>query len=375
LKEELRKIHKLNSPCYLFDCRILSDRVRYLRQYLGKSVKLCFSVKANPWLVQKMNPYIDYFEVCSAGELEWCLNRGIPAERISVGGVCKTYEDLELAVKAHAGTLSVESANQAEALNRIGNDDKTDTSILLRLSSGNQFGMQWEEVKKHYTGQIKGIHFYSGTQKRSSGRILSELEMLKERLQELERSGRNVKILEYGPGIGYPYFTGDDEAFDQTVLEEISEELRQIGEQYDLRLELGRMLCAPVGSYIAKVIDRKVTEGKVFYILNGGHQHFAYFGQGIGGKNAKFSIVHCVEKERKREKVIVCGSLCTANDILLKNVDIEECDVGDYFIFFHVGAYSSTEAMALFLRHKYPDIYLMEEDGHLVHSFCSDYLI
>ena len=50
------------------------------------------------------------------------------------------------------------------------------------------------------------------------------------------------------------------------------------------------------------------------------------------------------------------GSLCTINDILMKNININKLELGDIFVFKNTGAYSSTEGISLFLSRDLPKI-------------------
>lgn len=52
----------------------------------------------------------------------------------------------------------------------------------------------------------------------------------------------------------------------------------------------------------------------------------------------------------------IAGSLCTMNDILVRNLELEE-PRGDYLMFENAGAYSVTEGMAVFLSHELPTVY------------------
>lgn len=54
---------------------------------------------------------------------------------------------------------------------------------------------------------------------------------------------------------------------------------------------------------------------------------------------------------------MVCGSLCTGNDVLMADLTCKELALGDYLIFERVGAYSVYEGMSLFLSHELPTVF------------------
>ena len=54
----------------------------------------------------------------------------------------------------------------------------------------------------------------------------------------------------------------------------------------------------------------------------------------------------------------IYGSLCTTNDVLIKNIELNKLNKSDVFVFKYTGAYSSTEGISLFLSRDLPKIIL-----------------
>ena len=52
----------------------------------------------------------------------------------------------------------------------------------------------------------------------------------------------------------------------------------------------------------------------------------------------------------------ICGSLCTVNDVLVKQMPLKHAKIGDALVFERVGAYSVTEGIYLFLSRRMPRI-------------------
>ena len=59
----------------------------------------------------------------------------------------------------------------------------------------------------------------------------------------------------------------------------------------------------------------------------------------------------------------ICGSLCTINDILVKQMPLADVKTGDVLIFKNTGAYAMTEGIALFLSRNLPAIVILDEKG------------
>lgn len=58
----------------------------------------------------------------------------------------------------------------------------------------------------------------------------------------------------------------------------------------------------------------------------------------------------------------LCGSLCTVADVLVREVKLKKLELGDILEFGHCGAYSVTEAPALFLSRQLPAIYAYSKE-------------
>jgi diaminopimelate decarboxylase len=70
--------------------------------------------------------------------------------------------------------------------------------------------------------------------------------------------------------------------------------------------------------------------------------------------------------EREEEGAVdwnICGSLCTANDILVKQLPIKDLQLSDVIKFEKTGAYCMIEGISLFLSRDLPSVYIKNEDG------------
>ena len=126
---------------------------------------------------------LDHVEVCSPGELEICIALGVKPESIIYSGVMKEKCDIERAVSYGAGILTCESIRHAALISEVmlecipeGAHEagfvETKAQVILRLTSGNQFGMSLDDIEyilshpDEFKGiSVMGLHYYSGTQK------------------------------------------------------------------------------------------------------------------------------------------------------------------------------------------------------------------
>ena len=362
-------IQNYSTPLYVFDINQMKQRIQYLRKNLSSKIFLCYAIKANTFVVSDMDKYIDRFEVCSPGEYQICKEKKINSEKVLISGVYKTPEVIkEMAIKDGVDTFSIESMEQFEMLKDIAKNTKI--KVLIRITSGNQFGINKEDaeeiIKKrseYHNLNIVGIQYFSGTQKKSIKNLSRELEFVDSFIEELnEKYAYNTEELEFGPGFPIHYF--QNEEFDENAFfKEFSELINNMKFKGKIILELGRSIVASCGSYITKVVDKKTNKNQNYAILDGGIHHLVYFGQSMAMKLPICELYP--PKENTDEKWNLCGSLCTVNDILVKQFPAGNLQLGDCFIFKNTGAYCMTEGISLFLSRDLPSVLKINENGKI----------
>lgn len=383
------------TPYYVFDTDEFAKRAAMIRAALdckgGRRIPLCFSIKANPFLLHRLPEGLDHVEVCSPGELEICIALGVKPESIIYSGVMKEKCDIERAVSYGAGILTCESIRHATLISEVMSECipygvhearsvETKAQVILRLTSGNQFGMSIEDIEyiishpDEFKGiAVMGIHYYSGTQK-SLRKINKDLEKIKSALTMLkDKYSFEPQLVEYGPGLCVEYFEEDWQEREKQSLDEAAEVLREFAEEYPLGIEMGRFLAASCGKYYTQVKDLKSTGDANYAILDGGIHHLNYFGQRMAMQVPPIK-VYAGEVSENEEKTGVeltelpdtdytlCGSLCTVADVLVREVKLKKLELGDVLEFGHCGAYSVTEAPALFLSRQLPAIYAYSKE-------------
>lgn len=376
----LQKLCEIETPAYVFDIENFRKKIAEIGEQLSRKVnaKLCYAMKANPFLVRIAIPYVDKVEVCSPGEMSICKLLKVPADKIVLSGVNKEDGDVKEAMDYGVQTYTAESLKHLFIIQQCAEEAKRYVKILLRLSSGNQFGVdiatikEMIERKKEFPNlQICGIHYYSGTQKKSE-RIEKELESLNAIYEDIKTEyALELEKLEYGPGLPIDYF-GKGSKGDE-VLENCINALNQIDKKVEITIEMGRYLAAECGTYITKVVDVKSTNGKEYVIVDGGIHHVNYYGQVMGvrippvryfKKVNRDYVEEAVDKKTCEKTVCICGSLCTTADVLAGELPIKNVKEEDIIVFEKIGSYSVTEGIYLFLSRKLPKVFLLE-DGEL----------
>ena len=350
------------TPGYVFDTDLFRDRTKLVRRTFGEKVGLCFSIKANPFLLKYLPEEFDKIEVCSPGELSVCERIGADLRKIIFSGVNKTKKDVERAIDDGVDVLTAESRLHLDLIHEAAAERGKTVSVLLRLTAGSQFGMDKAEVldiianrKVYPHTEIVGIHFFSGTQKRKAAAIIKELDKLLAFFEEVEQLGFHLQRLEYGTGLAVDYFAADADDAEAARLEAISEKIREVGEKTELTVEMGRFFAAPCGYYVTRVMDTKTCEGIHYAIVDGGLNQLKYDGQ-IQGMQIPVITQVPEKSDAETQPWTLCGSLCTTADILARNAMLQGLQIGDILVFHRTGAYSVSEGMALFLSRELPEV-------------------
>ena len=364
-----------DTPFYLLDSAKLHSRIDFLRTHLPDEVVLCYAVKANSFIVKELAGMVERFEICSPGECTICQSLGIPPEKFVISGVHKDSAQIKQLVadgiknNAPIGRYTVESTAQLSLLRETAQSLHTTIPVLLRLSSQNQFGLDettiQEIISKRHSDpwlSICGIQYFSGTQKTSLKRLQREIGRLDTFLESLkEQFGYQAEELEFGPGLPVSYFQGD-QFEEEWFLQTFSELLSGMRFQGKKILELGRSIAADCGQYFTKVVDLKRNDQVSYAIVDGGIHQITYFGQSMAMKQPMIHL-YSTHPTEEIEPVNICGSLCTANDILVKQMLLPKLHIGDVLMFEKAGAYCMTEGISLFLSRDLPKVILAKEDG------------
>ena len=368
---DINKLRELlpsvGTPSYIFDLDEFARRAALVKRYFGDSIGLCFSIKANPFLLGRLPSCFDKIEVCSPGELTVCEKTGSDMSSVIFSGVNKGYADVERAADDNVGTFTAESPLHLELINDAGVRRGKVFPLLLRVTDikgGSQFGMSEEAVfdlisrRAEFKGvEIVGLHYFTGTAKRKAKAIEKECDYLMELTARLkDELGFTVERIEYGTGLAVDYFSDTADAEEEERLASISPKLMELARIAELTVEMGRFFAAPCGYYLTKVVDTKTNFDINYAIVDGGMNQVKYNGQLQGMQIPQ--ILHISDREKSGEEKpwTLCGSICTTADILARNAVFTDLQIGDILVFCRTGAYSCMEGISTFLSRELPVI-------------------
>jgi diaminopimelate decarboxylase len=371
-----------STPFFAYDRRLLSERVAALRSALPAGIDLSYAIKANPMpaVVQHLSGLVDSFDVASVAEMRTALDTTMSADHVSFAGPGKTQSEITQAVAAGI-TIELESSTEASRVvaagERLGvrprvairvNPDFRVKGSGMRMGGGSQqFGVDAELVPALLCElsaaevDVLGFHVFAGSQNLSA-EILCEAQG---RTAELvvalaAHVPQPVRYVNLGGGFGIPYFDQDEPLDLATVGQNLGDVLagtiRPALPDARVVIELGRYIVGECGVYVTRIVDRKVSRGHTFLIVDGGLHHqlaaSGNFGQ-VLRRNYPVAIGSRITEEADEEASVV-GCLCTPLDLLGDKVGVPRADIGDLVVVFQAGAYGLTASPTAFLSHPFP---------------------
>jgi diaminopimelate decarboxylase len=224
---------------------------------------------------------------------------------------------------------------------------------------------------------FRGIHMFSGTQILDYSVLLAQYRKCIEIARKVvSRLGRPLHTVDFGGGLGIPYFSGDKELDLNRLSGELTAFMDGLRNDPDFNgtrfiVEPGRFLVGESGVYVARITDVKESRGKKFLILDGGMNHHLAASGNLGQtikRNYPIALVGKLE-DPDEEKVDVVGPLCTPLDTLGRDIHLPSAKPGDLVGIFQSGAYGRSASPLGFLSRSTPaEIWIDSEGDRLIRS-------
>ncbi|MGO4680987.1 pyridoxal-dependent decarboxylase, exosortase A system-associated [Microbacterium sp. 2MCAF23] len=371
-----------STPFFAYDRGLLDARVDLLRRLLPARIELSYAMKANPMpaVVQHLASRVDRIDVASAGEMQHALDTGIRPDRVSFAGPGKTPAEIRQAVAAGI-IVEIESPTELGRVIAAGEELSVEPRIAIRVNpdfavkgSGmrmgggpQQFGIDAEQVPDllaSFAGgaDILGFHVFAGSQNLNAEIIAEAQNQTVDLVAQLaDALPAPLRYLNLGGGFGIPYTERDAPLDLETVAANLERLVSgPIAERFpDARpvIELGRFLVGECGVYVTRVVDRKVSRGRTFLVVDGGMHHqlaaSGNFGQAIR-RNYPVVVGSRLSSPAGEEMSIV-GCLCTPLDLLADGIALPaDAAIDDLVVIFQQGAYGLTASPTAFLGHPAP---------------------
>lgn len=373
--------HAGQTPFYVYDLALAGMQIERFRAAMPSQVQLHYAVKANayPAVIKYFLPLVDGIDLASGGELEKVRDAGANMANVSFAGPGKREAEIELAI-SEGVTLNLESETEAGRALAIGERLGVTPRLAVRVNpsfelkgsgmsmggGAKPFGVDQERVPalvRHILdagADWRGFHIYSGSQSLDAAAIIETQRATIALAAELANEiGMAPTHLNLGGGFGIPYTANDKPLDIAPIGEELAKTLDKRADILaDTRfiIELGRWLIGEAGVYVARILDRKESQGQLFLIADGGmHHHLAASGNFgmVMKRNYPVAIASHMGAE-PTETATIAGPLCTPLDRLAADIAVPRAEIGDFVAVFASGAYGLSASPINFLSHPHP---------------------
>lgn len=383
-----------SAPCYLYEEALIKERCHALLAAMPE-VDFLYSVKTNPFMPVLKTIAAQGFgaDAASANEVLLARQAGIPHDKIYYSAPGKTLQDIQKVWGKC--TIIADSLSELDRLEQCAAVNNEQIAVGVRVNPNfsmngasavsSKFGIDEEQLITanlcfpHL--KIIGIHVHLRSQILDAD-ILCEYYhncyMLAERMSG--RSGVKIQFINFGSGIGTVY---DSTSEKPLALEKVGQTLQTLRAknngslQAKFILETGRFVVCNAGTYYTRIVDRKVSCGKTYLVVQNAMNGFLrpaiaeLLRQNVGAfpRNGQEPLYTCGSQSEFRiigragncETVDIVGNLCTALDVMARDIPLPHAEIGDILAVSNAGSYGCTLTPLLFSSQEQPKEFLWTE--------------
>lgn len=380
MKFPIDKFQTLRTPFYYYDTELLDETLQAVKDQMQPNWHMHYAVKANtnPKVLSHIVEAGFGADCVSGGEIQACMDAGIPANKIVFAGVGKSDWEIELGLMTGIFCFNVESIPELEVIDELAQKHGKIASVALRINPNvgahtheniatgraeNKFGIAWEDAmdvlercKRMEHIECIGLHFHIGSQIMEMDDFATLALRINELQEMLETYGISLPNVNVGGGLGIDY--EDPEGHPVADFKAYFDTFRrylQLRKGQQLHFELGRALVAQCGTLISRVLYVKEGSLKKFAIIDAGMTELI--------RPALYDAYHKVENlssDEETETYDVVGPICESSDVFVKDYQMPRTHRGNLIALRSAGAYGETMASQYNCR-KLPTSYTSKE--------------
>lgn len=401
-KEVVLNQAKKHNSFYLYDESIIIENTTKLKNDFY-NVDFLYSMKTNPHPLVVKTIFNQGFGVDAASLAEAHIGHknGVHKDMIQYSAPAKTLEDIEEGLKI--STLIADSLDEVKRINEIAKNLGIFAEIGIRINPDftfysnkgipSKFGIDeeavfksiplWKEMKNI---KIVGIHVHSRSQElnyKIIGKYYENMFNLASRVQQA--LGYSLKFINMGSGIGIPFSLNDDPVDTKSLGKKMSELMSEFKAKLPetrIFIETGRFVSGKSGIYATKVLDKKVSRGTTFvmldntlngfirpsiieFVMSFSKEEYPSTNEPLFTSNDAFEFIALTD-EKEMETVNLVGNLCTAQDIAKKDITLPVLKVGDVVVITNAGSYAASITPMQFSTHIPPAELFLSVDGKVL---------
>ncbi len=355
-----------------YDLTFLEQRIENLISLFPGNVLHAIAIKANP--LHKILTWMRQFgiglEAATLPELHIALNAGYPPEKIVFDSPTKTIQELEYALD-----LGVHiNADSLSDLDRIGElllnkrskgtigvriNPQVGTGKILSTSVAGEyskFGIPINEYRQELTDRflncdwLTGVHLHIGSQGISLEQLLKGLERIMSFITDVnslllkENKGRSINLIDIGVGFPISYDRDIPPVSMAKYQAEIEKRFPDLGNgKFKVITEFGRYVHTNAGWVASRVENVKRDREINTVMVHVGADLFLRECYNPNDWHHEIIVLDSsgmIKSGTDKNKYMVAGPLCFADDLIARDIPLPRVEVGDYIIIRDTGAYT-----------------------------------
>ncbi|HMK44170.1 MAG TPA: type III PLP-dependent enzyme [Dissulfurispiraceae bacterium] len=336
-------------PYLLMDGDVIRDKIGQIGKTI-RNAKVFYAVKANPdiEICRFIAGLGTGFEIASEGELRILEQIGVAPERIITSNPIKTFRFLEEATAYGVNYFAYDSKAEVDKMARYA----PGANVYVRLTVPNEgsewplskkFGVEIEEASQLLIYAREkglnpvGITFHVGSQCNNPYNWQSAVDKSRELWETAAAEGIQLRMLDIGGG--YPIRYTKNVAEIGAIEKKIDKALRQrFPEEVEIYIEPGRAVVGDSGVFVGTVIGKAKRGDEDWLYIDVGV--FNGLMESVGG--IKYNYI--VGSRGEAKTWTVCGPSCDSMDVIDKEAEIPEPEVGNRILIPSAGAYTISYA-------------------------------
>ncbi len=389
---------RYGTPLYFVDEKTLHDKLLELHHAYKKfqgDVKIAYSIKANfnPSILKTFMKDGITFDLTSLGELYFIKRlNGVPENIIYTSVTEELDEYIEvlengikrIVVSSYYGFINLSKAVRIvnirpKIMVRINPEVGVKAEVRASYKNG-KFGVPFNGgkidsayfiVKSIFNNpllEFEGFHFHLGSQITNFICYVNALDRLNSLINKLKKEINNFSITTLDIGGGTPVFYNDPVPTPDEMASIYIEKLNKLvfnHGNFTLMIESGRFLVAESSIMVSKIVNTKEYNDHKIIILDTGYHLLLdaallkqeYPQEVIPCENDIYEMnIGSKRKNSSVKNIHLTGRLCDTFDVfpVSKVSDLSYADIGNYVLFYNIGAYSLVFNMPFHCQTKPP---------------------
>ena len=335
-------------------------------------------------------------DAASLGEVDAAWKRGVAPDLIYFSAPARTEADLRAAWGRCV--IIADSLHELDMIRRIAAEKGETPAVGVRINPNFTFAADEGVAGKFGIDEaalwnadlsglnIVGIHVHAKSQELSADVLAHYYENMFSLIERVQQHlGVTLRFANFGSGLGIPFAPGE-EPLDVEGLgkrfQEMHQACAQKWPQLKILIESGRYIVGKSGTYVTRVLDKKVSHGKTFVLLYGTLNGFARPAVGEMVRSlsdhpfpyepifthVQASALLPLTDHTDTETVTLAGNLCTSADIIARDITLPRMEIGDGLALDNAGCYAAVMTPMQFAFLTPPAQLFLTADGRVMEA-------